>query len=211
MTIQEDHNHLDENEEIQESFIDSTKSTEDSAEITENKMENTNLDTPNELELLQAEIENMKEKYIHSLAETENEKRRIEKDYRKSVTRSVGNAIKPLLGPLDQFEKALAFAETMSDEVKNWAVGFQMILTQLKDTLHEQHIFSFDSLGKKFDPYRHDAISTEETDDVEEDIILEEFEKGYQYHDQILRPAKVKVSKHPVQKITEEHKKENIT
>lgn len=211
MTIQEDHNHLDENEEIQECSIDSTKSTEASAGITENTVENTDLNTPNKLELLQEELENIKEKYIHCLAETENEKRRMQKDHKKSVTRSVGNAFKPLLGPLDQFEKALEFAETMSDEVKNWAVGFQMILTQLKDTLHEQHIFSFDSLGKKFDPYRHDAISTEETDDVEEDIILEEFEKGYQYHDQILRPAKVKVSKHPVQKITEEHKKENIT
>lgn len=211
MTIQEDHNHLDENEEIQECSMDSPKSTENSAEITEDKVEKTNVDTPSELELLQAEIENMKEKYIHSLAETENEKRRIEKDYKKSVIRSVGNAIKPLLGPLDQFEKALAFAETMSDEVKNWAVGFQMILAQLKDTLHAQHIFSFDSLGKKFDPYRHDAISTEETDEVEEGIVLEEFEKGYQYHDQILRPAKVKVSKHPEKKVTEKHKEQKVT
>lgn len=211
MTIQENHNPVDENEEIEECSIDSTKSKEASAETTENIVENASLNIPNELELLQQELENMKEKYIHCLAETENEKRRMQKDHKKSVTRSVGNAFKPLLGPLDQFEKALEFAETMSDEVKNWAVGFQMILTQLKDTLHEQHIFSFDSLGKKFDPYRHEAISMEETDEVEEGIILEEFEKGYQYYDQILRPAKVKVSKHPEQKITEEHKKENLT
>ncbi len=167
--------------------------------------------TLGELELLQAELENMREKYIHCLAETENEKRRMQKDYTKSATRAVGKALLPILEPLDQFEKALEFAETMSDEVKNWAIGFQMILTQFKDTLHKQNIFSFDSLGKNYDPHRHDAISTEETDEVEEGIILEEFTKGYQYHDQIFRPAKVKVSKSPTQKTTEEHKTENIT
>lgn len=202
MTIHEDHKHLDENEETQECPIEPAETVDNAAQ--EAILDSS--DSMDELELLQEELENMKEKYIHCLAETENEKRRMQKDHAKSVTRSIGKAFMPLLGPLDQFEKALQFAETMSDEVKNWAVGFQMILTQFKDTLHEQNIFSFDSLGKKFDPYRHDAISTEETDDVEEGIILEEFEKGYQYHDQILRPAKVKVSKRPVQKITEEHK-----
>lgn len=207
MTIHEDHKHVDENEEIQECSIDPAETPNSAADdvILDSS------DSSSELELLQAELENMKEKYIHCLAETENEKRRMQKDHMKSVTRSVGKALMPLLGPLDHFEKALQFAETMSDEVKNWAVGFQMILTQFKDALHEQHIFSFESLGKKFDPYRHDAISTEETDDVEEGIILEEFEKGYQYHDQIVRPAKVKVSKYPTEKITEEHNTENIT
>lgn len=207
MTIQEDHKHLDKDE------IDSVESmSNEKEESLLNESENpTDEKTSGELELLQAELENMKEKYIHCLAETENEKRRMQKDYTKSVTRAVGKALLPILEPIDQFEKALEFAETMSDEVKNWAIGFQMILTQFKDALHKQNIFSFDSLGKKYDPHRHDAISLEETDEVEEGIILEEFTKGYQYHDQIFRPAKVKVSKSPTQKTTDEHKTENIT
>lgn len=203
MTIQEDHNHLDKDELVKE--CSNSIESMDTSTTGEEALSNSS-DAPRELELLQAELENMKEKYIHCLAETENEKRRMQKDYTKSVTRSIGNALMPILEPIDQFEKALQFAETMSDEVKNWAVGFAMILTQFKDTLHRQNIFSFESLGKNFDPHRHDAISTEETDDVEEGIILEEFTKGYQYHDQILRPATVKVSKRPIQKITKEYK-----
>lgn len=207
MTIQEDHKHLNKDE------LDSVESTDSTAEESLLNQSETPSEekTLGELESLQAELENMKEKYIHCLAETENEKRRMQKDYTKSVTRAVGKALLPILEPIDQFEKALEFAETMSDEVKNWATGFQMILTQFKDTLHKQNIFSFDSLGKNYDPHRHDAISTEETEEVEEGIILEEFTKGYQYHDQIFRPAKVKVSKHSTEKTTDEHNTENIT
>lgn len=208
MTTQEDHKHLDKDE------LDSIKSTDSAGE--ESLLNES--ETPSEekklgeLELLQAELENMKEKYIHCLAETENEKRRMQKDYTKSVTRAIGKVLLPILEPIDQFEKALEFAESMSNEVKNWATGFQMILTQFKEALHKQNIFSFDSLGKKYDPHRHDAISLEETEEVEEGIILEEFTKGYQYHGQIFRPAKVKVSKSPTQKTTnDEHNTENIT
>lgn len=144
---------------------------------------------------LEKELQESKEKYLRSLAEMENTRKRMQKERQDMTKFAVDNVICDLLDPLDNFDKALGFAENMSDEVRNWAQGFQMILTQLKDILTQHGAKPFSSKGKKFDPHFHEAVEVEETDDHTEGTILEVFVEGYLSGERVIRPAKVKVAK----------------
>ena len=101
------------------------------------------------------------------------------------------------LMPIDNLENALKHTGNLSEELKNWAYGFKMILNQFKEVLENQGIVPYDSIGKHFDPHLHEAMETIETDDFEEGIIIEEIVKGYKCNKKILRVARVKVSKKP--------------
>ena len=150
-----------------------------------------------EIQKLKEEIEEHKQKYIRSLAELENTRKRMQKERQEMTKFAVENVISDFLSPLDNFEKALGFTNQMSDETRNWAMGFKMILTQLQDVLTEHGIHSFESVGKEFNPHLHEAVSVEETEEYKDGLILEEFAKGYKSSDRTIRPARVKVAKHP--------------
>jgi molecular chaperone GrpE len=162
------------------------------------------MDTPNEEikelskeQLLQQELDEQKEKYIRSLAEMENTRKRMQKERQDMTKFAVDQVIADFLNPLDNFEKALGFADKMSDETRNWALGFKMILTQLQDVLTEHGVHPFHSVGTQFNPHFHEAVSVENTTEHPDGYILEEFSRGYKSSDRTIRPAKVKVAKHP--------------
>ena len=83
----------------------------------------------------------------------------------------------------------------MSEEVKNWATGFQMILTQFRDILTNNGVTAFESKGKQFDPHIHEAVEMVESEDLADGMVVEEFNKGYKMGDKVIRPARVCVSK----------------
>lgn len=146
---------------------------------------------------LQAELEEHKAKYLRSLAELENTRKRMQKERQEMTKFAVENVISDFLDPLDSLEKALSFTDQMSGETRNWAMGFTMILTQLRDVLTQHGIHPFTSAGAQFDPHLHEAVAVEETEKFKEGYILEEFTKGYKSADRVLRPARVKVAKKP--------------
>lgn len=165
--------------------------------------------TPSELinEQLQQktkEAQEFKDKYFRALAEMENTKKRLTQEKKELVSYSVSNLVEDFLAPMDNLENALAFTDNLSDELKNWAVGFKMILDQFKSALENHGVFSYESVGKPFDPHLHEAVEMIETDDHEEGIIIEELLKGYKQDKRIIRVAKVKVAK----KVSEESKEE---
>lgn len=136
-----------------------------------------------------------KDKYFRALAELENTRKRMAKEKHDTIRYSIENAIAEFIPTIDSFEKALKCAENMSDEVKTWASGFQMFLSQFKDVLHNHGIVAFHSEGNSFDPHFHEAVETVETNDFAEGTILEEFSKGYKSANRTLKPARVKVAK----------------
>ena len=150
-----------------------------------------------EITKLQEELHLQKEKYLRSLADLENTKKRLQKERQEMTKFAVENVIVDFLNPLDNLEKALSFTDQMSDETRNWAIGFKMILTQLQDVLSEHHIYAFEAKGETFNPHLHEAVSIEETDAFPEGTILEQFSKGYKSSERTLRPARVKVAKKP--------------
>ena len=151
-------------------------------------------------ETLEKELKESKDKYLRLLAETENARKRMQKEKTEMMRFCVENVILEFLTPMDNLENALGFAENMSEETANWAKGFEMILGQFKDVISNNGVTPFNALGSTFDPHFHEAVETEETDSAKDGEILEEYSKGYTSGKRTLRPSKVKVAKKPAPK-----------
>ena len=147
-----------------------------------------------EIEKIKEEAREFKDKYFRALAEIENTRKRLQKEKIESQSFAIQDVVLDFLHPLDHFEKALDASENASDDVKHWAVGFRMILQQLKDVIQDNGVISFEAIGEAFDPHLHEAIETEETEEFSEGTILQEFTKGYKMGSRVIRPAKVKVA-----------------
>ena len=148
-----------------------------------------------ELEGLRNQVEEFKDKYLRVLAEMENGRKRMLKERQEYVQYAIGDAISGFLPAMDNFESALGFASGYSDEVKNWAIGFQMILSQFNEALSSQGVEPIITKGMLFDPHYHEAIEMIESDEVADGTIVEECTRGYKMADKTLRPARVKVAK----------------
>ena len=146
-------------------------------------------------QILEKELEESKDKYLRLLAESENTRKRMQKEKVEMMRFSVENVILEFLSPMDNLENALGFAKNMSEETANWAKGFEMILGQFKDVISSNGITPFDALGKTFDPHFHEAVEAEESELAKEGDILEEYTKGYKSGKRTLRPSRVKVAK----------------
>lgn len=170
---------------------------EENVAPTEEKKPNEETDTSADEERIEIErqMHECQTKYIHLLAETENVRKRLHREKEEATKYAIETTLTNFLPPIDHFEQALKFAESTNEEVKQWAIGFEMILQQFKNVLAEQGVTSFVSKGEPFDPHRHEAIEMEETDDHPPGTILEEFTRGYRMGDRVIRPARVKVAK----------------
>ncbi len=140
--------------------------------------------------------ENWKEKYLLSIAEMENMRKRMQKERSDMSRFAIESAIADFLPAIDNFENALRFAGSGSAEIKNWATGFEMILSQFKEVLNNNGIHAFNSVGSIFNPHDHEAVEMVETNEKPDGTILEEFTKGYKSSLRTIRPARVKVAKH---------------
>lgn len=172
----------------------------DQQEPTEEKILNESVEPsvePSKEELIENELQECKDKYIRLLAESENTRKRLQKDKQDSIRFALDNLIAEFLAPMDNLENALHFSEQASEETANWAKGFHMILEQFKDVLSNNGVSSFASTGQMFDPYHHEAVETETSDSHKEGFIIQEYIKGYKSKDRIIRPARVKVTKKP--------------
>ena len=154
---------------------------------------------------LEQELKDCKDKYLRLLAESENTRKRMQKEKLDTIKFALDNVLSEIITPLDNFENALAATKTASDETKNWAKGFQMILSQFKDILAQNGVTPFKSEGTDFDPHMHEAVETEETEDHPEGTVVREFVRGYKSGDRVLRPARVKVAMPPNKKESDEN------
>lgn len=148
-----------------------------------------------ELEQLRRDVAEYKDKYLRTLAEGENGRKRLQKEKQEMIQYATQSLIAEFLTPIDHMENALKYTQQMSDDVKHWAVGFQMILTQFKDVLSINGVVPFTSEGRPFDPHRHEAIETVATADFAPGTVIEETVRGYLMGDKVVRPARVKVAK----------------
>ncbi len=152
------------------------------------------------------ELKEYKEKYLRLLAEIDNTRKRMQKEKQEMTRFAVDNVIAEILGPIDSLENALQFTKALSDEMRNWAQGFLMILGQFKDVLANHGVTAFHSEGMPFNPQMHHAIETEVTTEKPEGTILKEYIKGYRSGDHTIRPASVKVAVAPDSKTKNESK-----
>lgn len=156
--------------------------------------------TEDALEKLQMEASEYKDKYLRLLAESENARKRLQKERQELIQYALQNLVVDFLSPIDHFENALKYAEeSPSKEVQHWAKGFEMILAQFKDVLSNNNVNAFESEGKHFDPHFHEAVETIVTEEAKPGTVLSESVRGYRMGDRTIRPARVKVAKAPSQ------------
>lgn len=163
-----------------------------------------------ELERLKQEVSEYKDKYLRLLAESENARKRLQKERQELTQYAIQNIIVDFLNPIDHMENALNYTQQVSDEVKHWALGFQMILSQFKDVLSGNGVQTYPSEGTAFDPHIHEAVEMVITTDCAPGTVIKENIKGYKMGDRIIRPARVNVAKAPPTPPGKEKTKENV-
>ena len=146
-----------------------------------------------EIQTLKQEREGLYDRLLRKQAEFENYKKRIDREKSEFVQFASADLMKELLNALDSFELALKNAAKQSGG-QNMLRGFELIYKQIEDTLARFGLKPIESKGKKFDPHFHQAVSTQATDEVEENTIMDEMRKGYLLNGRLLRPAMVSVA-----------------
>jgi molecular chaperone GrpE len=143
-----------------------------------------------ELQTLKEERDSLYDRLLRKQAEFENYKKRVERERAEFVQFASSELMKEILNALDSYELALKNA-AVDESVRE---GFGLIYKQLQDMLARFGLKAIEAKGQKFDPNFHQAVSTEATDQVEENTVLQEMRKGYLLHGRLLRPAMVSVA-----------------
>ena len=146
-----------------------------------------------EIERLKAELAESKNAFYKAYADTENTKKRLQSEFEKSNKYKLQDFGKEVLPIIDNLERALQ-VNSDSEELKNYAKGFEMIYAQLVEILRKEGIVEIDCLNKEFDANYQHAIMQEAKEGVKSGIVIEVLQKGYMLKDRILRTALVKVS-----------------
>ena len=170
--------------------------------IEDNKVEEVVSEDDNDFnsdEDLKKELEQAIEDKKRALAEAENTRRRYIKDLEQSRKYGHLSFAREMLSVVDSLESAVNSSpqnkDELTDETKNFIVGVEMTLEQLKQVFNNHNISKIDPQGDKFDYNVHQAMFEKETDEVEPGVIIEVMQPGWSLHDRLLRPAMVGVSK----------------
>ena len=125
------------------------------------------------------------------MAEFDNFRKRTEKEKTQMFETGAKSIVEKILPVVDNFERGLKGMEESEDP---FAQGMQMIYKQLMTSLEEAGVKAIEAVGQEFNPDFHNAVMHVEDDEFGENEIVEEFQKGYMYHDSVLRHSMVKVA-----------------
>ncbi len=137
-------------------------------------------------------IEELTDRLMRNMAEFDNFRKRSEKEKAQMFEIGAKDIVEKILPVVDNFERGLA---SVSSEEKQgaFAQGIEMIYKQLMTTLESAGVKPIDAVGNVFDPNFHNAVMHAEDDSMGENIVAEEFQKGYMYRDSVVRHSMVKV------------------
>ena len=139
------------------------------------------------------QIAELTDKVKRQLAEFENFRNRTEKEKSQMYTIGARDVVEKILPVVDNFERGL---KSIPEEEKESPVasGMEMIYKQLMTVLTDLGVTPIEAVGQEFDPNLHNAVMHVENEDLGENIIAEEFQKGYKYKDAVLRHSMVSVA-----------------
>ena len=140
------------------------------------------------------EIAELKDKYLRTLADTENARKRVRQQSEESVRIQREAILRDLLPIIDNLERALAASREGSD-AKTIVDGVEMTVRALIDFLRAQGVTPVQSVGQAFDPNRHEAVDHVASQTHPPNTVVDEFHRGYLIGDRVLRPARVSVAK----------------
>ncbi len=143
-----------------------------------------------ERDRLTAEKADLEDRLLRARAEFDNARRRSERERSEYLQFAAMDLVRDILPVLDDFERALK-VETAD---ASYAKGVELIHQRLSECLRKIGLEPIESAGRKFDPNLHQAVDRVETQDVEDQTILSEYQRGYNFKGRLLRPAMVKVA-----------------
>ena len=165
----------------------------DLSDYAKNKQKNKNKPKNPKIEELEKKLQETNNSILRIKADYENYKKRVEKeklDIRKYASMDL---IAELLISLDQL-KIVCEYPVENELLKNYLIGFKMINDKIFETLHNNGLKEVDVLNKPFDPNTSHAIEKIYIENKEQNLVIQEIQKGYMYKEKLLRPAMVKVS-----------------
>ncbi len=183
-------------EEVKEEEVSEATSTEGSADVESTNNDDSTTETQattalDDIKKVEAERDELSDKYIRAQAEIINMRRRNEKEQASLIKYDGQKLAKAILPALDNLERALA-VESASEQLLK---GVEMVQTDLLKALKENHVAEIEAEGQAFDPNMHQAVQTVPADDDHPaDTVVQVLQKGYILKDRVLRPAMVIVA-----------------
>ena len=147
-----------------------------------------------ELERVRAERAAYLDRAARIQAEFENFRKRSAKAQQEYRDYALADALKTLLPILDSLDNAL---KTSAASVEDFHAGIELIDKQFHDALAKLGVEPVPARGAPFDPNLHQAVQMVDTDEAEDNHVLEELQRGYRLKDRLLRPAMVRVARNP--------------
>jgi len=147
-----------------------------------------------ELDRVQVELEDTKDKFLRGLADFDNYRKRVTRERAQLTKCANEDLIKRLLDVVDNIERALD-AASESEDFEGFKKGMELIYDHLKGILTKEGLCPIVCLGEPFDPNYHEAVMALEKEGHESDKVVEEVQKGYMLDGRVIRPSKVVVSK----------------
>jgi len=172
-------------------------SSQKSEEINTEELKNTISNNDARLEQLEKEHETLKNQYVRISADFDNFRKRQSRDQDDLKIQLVSKSLTAILPIVDNFERARQQLKPESEEAQALHRSYQGLYKQLVDVLKQQGVAPMRVIGQQFDPTLHEAVLKEPSEELNEDFIIEELQRGYHLEGKVLRHALVKVSTGP--------------
>ncbi|MDH5789499.1 MAG: nucleotide exchange factor GrpE [Nitrospinota bacterium] len=195
--------HIETEEEETETPEEETAKAEEVpvAEIVEDEEEG-----PSELEQAQLEAKEARDEMLRMRAETDNLRKRLQKEKQDSVQFANQRLIKQLIPIFENLDRALKAPDTNVESLKE---GVQLTADQALALFKKENVEPIKAVGELFDPSIHEVLSQMESNDHDENTVIEEFSKGYRMNGRVLIPSRVVIAKKPAK--TETDDKDNAS
>jgi molecular chaperone GrpE len=149
-----------------------------------------------EIERLRGELQDKQDRLLRALAETDNVRRRAQRDREDYVQFAAESLLRDLIPVLDNLDRALTAARSAGG-AGNVVEGVELIQRELLRVLERSGLTRYSALGQRFDPARHEAIARMVSAEAAPDTVIHETAPGYLLHGRVLRPAMVAVAAAP--------------
>ena len=170
---------------------ESSESSPPAGEVDESQAQAVEEDFEKLLEDAHREKDEYLELARRTKADFENFRKRVAADIQAAQLRGKVEVAREVIEAVDNLERALEAADGDPEGLRS---GVEMVLAGLRETLSRNGVDVVDPKGEKFDPNRHEALSTQAVDGTESGVVVEVLQKGYTLDDQLVRPARVVVS-----------------
>ena len=184
-----------------EEIVDADQESEETSIEEENIEEAKELSPLEQLEeqirLKDDELLKQKDTFLREKAELDNFKKRLVKEKEDFVQFANERLLKELIQIEDNMERAMTASNATLESIQE---GVEMIQKQFATFLKNQKVKPIEALGKPFDPNLHEVLNQQESEEHEENTVIQEYSKGYTLNGRILRSAKVVIAKKPAEK-----------